>query len=57
MQQHTQTRVEINSLIQQLNELLDEKDKQAKNDAGNWGHAGDLGHIKEELSNIVNFIK
>ena len=56
-QQYNQTRNDINTILQQLNELLDEKDKQAKNDAKNWGHAGDLGYIKEQLTTIVNFLK
>ena len=55
-QQYDQTRNEINSMLQQINELLNEKDKIAEKDANNWGHTGDLGYIKEQLTDIVNFL-
>ena len=56
-EQYQQAREEINSLIQQLNELLDAKDRKVRNDTENWGHAGDIGHVKEILTNMVNFLK
>ena len=55
-QQYDQTRSEINSLLMQLSELLKTKDKLAENDVNNWGYAGDLGYIKEQLTDIVNFL-
>lgn len=56
-EQYKNTRKEISSLIKQLNQLLDLKDKTADKDSENWGHAGDLGYIKEQLTIIVNFLK
>jgi ElaB/YqjD/DUF883 family membrane-anchored ribosome-binding protein len=55
--QYQQIRTEINSLIEQLNRLLNSKDMQAEKEPENWGHAGDLGHVKEQLTNIVNILK
>ena len=56
-EKYQQSRKEINSLIEQLNLSLNRRDLQADKEPDNWGHAGDLGHVKEQLSNIVDFLK
>lgn len=33
-----------------------ELEKHAKADPRNWGHAGDLGHVRGDLINLVAFV-
>ena len=56
-EQYQKFREDINLLIKQLNRLLNRKDLQADKEPDNWGHAGDLGHVKKQLINIVDFLK
>ena len=56
-QKYDQTRSEITTLINQIDAALREKDKVAMKEIYNWGHVGDLGHIRERLQEVVKFLK
>ena len=49
-------RNDIARLLDVLQMELDKHDTEQKADPRNWGHAGDLGKVREDLINIVGFM-
>jgi hypothetical protein len=49
-------RNDIARLVDVLQMELDKHAEGAKADPRNWGHAGDLGKVREDLINLVGFI-
>ncbi|MDZ7920774.1 hypothetical protein [Rhodoferax sp.] len=47
----------IEALGQQLQAKLASHDTKAAAQPGNWGFAGDLGHIEARLQELVDFIR
>ena len=48
---------EIDALMAELGELLAGHTTAQQADPENWGHAGDLGNVRQHLANAVNFLK
>jgi hypothetical protein len=46
----------VSRLIKELDKALTEHGKQQKGDTANYGYIGDLGHIEEELKELVRFL-
>lgn len=55
-QTYAARRTDIARLMDVLQMELDRHDAKQKADPKNWGHAGDLGEIREDLINLVGFI-
>lgn len=49
-------RNDIARLMDVLQMELDKHDAEQKADPRNWGHAGDLGKVREDLINLVGFM-
>ena len=49
-------RDDIARLMDVLQMELDKHDAEQKADPRNWGHAGDLGKVREDLINLVGFM-
>lgn len=49
-------RNDIARLLDVLQMELDNHDAEQKADPRNWGHAGDLGKVREDLINLVGFM-
>ena len=48
---------QISKLLSDLNSLLTKKDKAFSKDSKNYGYAGDLAYVQEQLEEIVKFLK
>ena len=48
---------EIGVLLENLQRNLKKHAVDFKSDPGNWGFIGDLGHIKEVLTSLGDFVK
>ncbi|MCE2968036.1 MAG: hypothetical protein ACK55O_01125 [Phycisphaerales bacterium] len=55
-QTYAARRNDIARLMDVLQMELDRHDAEQKAEPKNWGHAGDLGKIREDLINLVGFI-
>ncbi len=49
-------RNDIARLLDVLQMELDKHDTEQKADPRNWGHAGDLGKVREDLINLAGFM-
>ena len=47
---------ECQDLLQRIARHLEEHKKAQAQQPANWGHAGDLGHVTEELAYILAFL-
>ncbi len=47
----------IEALLAELRMKLDIHAQRASADSRNWGYPGDLGHVMEELGEIVGFLR
>ena len=52
-ERYTDQRSEIAVLMDCIRMELDEHAKRAASDPGNWGFAGDLGHVNESLQEVL----
>lgn len=48
---------EINNQIKLLQLALDAHAKKFEKNETNWGYVGDLGHIKDSISDLTTFLK
>lgn len=47
----------ISELMKQMQELLKAHTKEQKQNPKNWGYAGELGYVEEQLQELVDFLK
>jgi hypothetical protein len=55
--QYNAHQASIRRLLKQLEAKLDTHEKQASAHPKNWGFAGDVGHVEEKLSELVEFFR
>jgi hypothetical protein len=48
---------ETRRLLSDIEKALSTHEKEQKEDKGNWGFAGDLGRVKEDLTDILKFLR
>ena len=55
--QYNAHQASIRSLIKQLEAKLDAHEKRASAHPKDWGFAGDVGHVQEKLTELVEFFR
>lgn len=55
-QAYQQSKQEVLEMLGRIQEKIHQHGKAQAGDASNWGHAGDLGHVKEVLQEVLAFL-
>lgn len=54
---YNRLQTEVNAQLAQIQELLKKHAEQFAKNQGSWGYPGDMGHVKEVLSVVTEFLR